>query len=215
MQTDPRPPLLDGASLRARVVDSLRFHPREAVALAVLGLLLVSGAAVAYVRSRPAAAAPLAPVEAPSETPTPAGKIVIHIVGAIRKPGVYPFAEGARVVDAVRAAGGFVRGADRAAINLARKLIDGEQIVVPRRGETSPSAGATGPGGSAKQGGKININLATASDLTELPGIGDVLAQRIVDYREQHGPFRDVRDLMKVPGIGDRTFKRLEPYVVV
>lgn len=201
------------AWLRARA-DALRFHPREAAALAVLGALVLSGAGIAYVRARPAAAAPIAPVGTPAASPDArAGEIFVHVVGAVRRPGVYAFSEGARVIDAVKAAGGLARGADAFAVNLARALVDGEQIVVPRRGEAPPAAsmGRGGAGGVAT----VNLNRASAADLEGLPGIGPVLAERIVVYREQHGPFRAVRDLMKVAGIGPKKFGSIEPYVTV
>src|SRR5207245_10451085 len=142
----------------------------------------------------------------------PANTIVVDVVGAVRKPGVYDFAQGARVIDAVRAAGGFLPDAEPQAINLARPLVDGEQVVVPKKGETLPGAA----GGSAQQpGGKVNINNATESDFENLPGIGPVLAQKIVDYRNQHGTFRTIQDLMKVTGIGQKKFDSLSAYVTV
>jgi len=187
------------------------------VALALLGVLVVAGATVAYARARPADAAALQPV-ATSSAAEPAGasgaSIVVHIVGAVEHPGVYDFTEGARVVDAVRAAGGFTGKADRAAVNLARALADGEQIVIPRRGQATTPASGGGPAGG-DTGGKVNLNSATAADLEALPGIGPVLAQRIVDYREQHGPFRAVTDLQKVSGIGAKTYASLEPLITV
>jgi competence protein ComEA len=218
-QPDPAP--VPGSLLqlvRARITQHIRFHPREAGALAVLGLLLLIGAGLAYMRARPAAAVS-PPSGAVSASPSagasagPANTIVVDVVGAVHKPGVYDFAQGARVIDAVRAAGGFLPDAEPQAINLARPLVDGEQVVVPKKGETPPGAAS---GGSAQQpGGKVNINSATASDFENLPGIGPVLAQKIVDYREQHGPFRSIQDLMKVIGIGQKKFDSLSAYVTV
>ena len=204
---------------RTRITEHLRFHPREAAALAVLGLLLLIGASLAYLRARPAAALPppagaVSASASPSAGAAPANTIVVDVVGAVRKPGVYDFAQGARVIDAVRAAGGFLPGAEPQAINLARPLVDGEQVVVPKKGEAPPAAAGSGP--SAQQpGGKVNINSATESDFENLPGIGPVLAQKIVDYRQQHGPFRSIQDLMKVTGIGQKKFDSLQAYVSV
>lgn len=202
---------------RARLLEMVGFGRREVVALAVLGALVVVGAGVAFVRSRPADAAAIAPVGAPIGSPsasTPATPaLVVHVVGEVRDPGVYEFAEGARVVDAVRAAGWFTRRADTTAVNLARALADGEQIVVPRRGASGGSAAAAGSGGTG--GGLVNINTATVADLDALPGIGPVLAERIIAYREQHGPFRTIQDLDKVSGIGPSTMQDLEPYITV
>ncbi|HLW18480.1 MAG TPA: helix-hairpin-helix domain-containing protein [Actinomycetota bacterium] len=218
-QPDPAP--TPGSLLqhvRARITQHIRFHPREAGALAVLGLLLLIGAGLAYMRARPAAAVapPSGAVSAsasPGTSAAPANTIVVDVVGAVRKPGVYDFAQGARVIDAVRAAGGFLPDAEPQAINLARPLVDGEQVVVPRKGETP--AGAAGGGSAQQPGGKVNINSATESDFENLPGIGPVLAQKIVDYRDQHGPFRSIQDLMKVTGIGQKKFDSLSAYVTV
>jgi competence protein ComEA len=205
------------ALARARVTDHLRFHPREAAALAVLGLLLLIGAGLAYLRARPAAAVPppagaVSASASPSIGAAPANTIVVDVVGAVRKPGVYDFPQGARVIDAVRAAGGFALGAESQAINLARPLVDGEQVVVPKKGEAP--AGVAGPS-TQQSGGKVNINSATESDFENLPGIGPVLAQKIVDYRSQHGPFRSIQDLMKVTGIGQKKFDSLQAYITV
>lgn len=218
-QPDPAP--APGSMLqlvRARITQHVRFHPREAAALAVLGLLLIVGAGLAYMRARPAAAvAPPSGAVSPSASTSaaPANTIVVDVVGAVRKPGVYDFAQGARVIDAVRAAGGFLPDAEPQAINLARPLVDGEQVVVPKKGE-APATAAPTAGGSAQQpGGKVNINSATEADFENLPGIGPVLAQKIVDYRDQHGPFRSIQDLMKVSGIGQKKFDSLSAYVTV
>ena len=213
----PAPPGTMPQLARARITQHIRFHPREAGALAVLGFLLLIGAGLAYMRARPAAAVPPpggAVSASASASSAPANAIVVDVVGAVRKPGVYDFAQGARVIDAVRAAGGFLPDAEPEAINLARPLVDGEQVVVLKKGEAP--AGASAGGGSAQQpGGKVNINSATASDFENLPGIGPVLAQKIVDYRDQHGPFRSIQDLMKVSGIGQKKFDSLSAYITV
>jgi competence protein ComEA len=217
----PAPAPAEGSMLtlaRARITNHLRFHPRESAALAVLGLLLLIGAGLAYLRARPADALPppagaASASASPSADTAPANTIVVDVVGAVRKPGVYDFPQGARVIDAVRAAGGFIPGAEPQAINLARPLVDGEQVVVPKKGEAPVGAGS---GSSAQQpGAKVNINSATEADFENLPGIGPVLAQKIVDYRAQHGPFRSIQDLMKVTGIGQKKFDSLQAYVSV
>ena len=218
-QPDPQPGSLLQL-MRARIKQHIRFHPREAGALAVLGLLLLIGAGLAYLRARPAAAVP-PPSGAVSASASagasagPANTIVVDVVGAVHKPGVYNFAQGARVIDAVRAAGGLLPDAEPQAINLARPLVDGEQVVVPKKGEAPSGAAGAGAGSAQQPGGKVNINSATASDFENLPGIGPVLAQKIVDYRNQHGPFRSIQDLMKVSGIGQKKFDSLSAYVTV
>jgi competence protein ComEA len=147
------------------------------------------------------------------------GVVIVHVAGAVQAPGVYTLPSGARVIDGIRSAGGLAAGADASAINLARPLADGERVYIPRRGETPPAAHVSGDPsaaqGTSAAGGKVNLNTASAADLEALPGIGEVLAQRIVDYRTQHGPFRNVRDLLKVEGIGDKKFDSIKDYVTV
>jgi competence protein ComEA len=207
-----------------RLVELVAFRPREAVALGVLCVAVVAGAAFAYARSLPhGARAPVAsPIPAPSGSPSagPTGSIFVHMAGAVRSPGVYELPAGSRVIDGVRAAGGAAPGADLSAVNLARVLADGERVYIPRLGEapqSDPGAGGGDPGGGGGGGAgqKVNINTASESELEGLPGIGQVLAQRIVDYRTQHGPFHSINDLTKVEGIGEKKFASLKDYVTV
>ena len=135
------------------------------------------------------------------ESAPAARMLVVDVVGAVRSPGVVELPAGSRVMDAVSAAGGLRKGAI-AGVNLARPLVDGEQIVV-------------GAAAVAVGGGKVNLNLASASDLEELPGIGPVLAERIVDYRESHGPFRSVAELDAVSGVGPAVLANLRELVSV
>jgi len=221
MPRNPEPSAASVASWRRRLLDFVEFRPREALALGVACLAIVAGAAFAYARSLPSGGAkPLArPVAAPSAAATATSSgIVVDVEGAVRAPGVYTLPAGARVIDALRAAGGVAQGADAASINLARPLADGERVYIPRKGEAPPAGAAPAGGGGGSSGGaagKVNLNTASESELESLPGIGQVLAQRIVDYRTQHGPFHDVRDLLKVEGIGDKKFASLKDYVTV
>lgn len=160
------------------------------------------------------AASPSAP--APTE-------VVVHVTGAVSAPGVVDLPPGARVDDAIEAAGGPRADADLTAVNLARPAVDGEQIHVPVPGEAIPSAapgpapadGATGgagvpdAGAGAGGGATIDINTADAAALDELPGVGPAIAQRIIEHRERNGPFASVDDLEQVPGIGPATVDRL------
>ena len=224
MPVRPEPPEAAAASWRRRLLDLVEFRPREAIALGVLCLGLVAGAAFAYARSLPRSAprslaSPIAPAS-PAPSATASGGLVVHVAGAVHTPGVYTLPGGARVIDGLRAAGGAAPGADLSSINLARALTDGERVYIPRRGETPPPEAAGGAtaqsgGGAGTSGGKVNLNSATAAELEALPGIGQVLAQRIVDYRTQHGPFRSVRDLLKVEGIGEKKFDSIKDHVTV
>lgn len=204
----------------------------ELAALMVVVALTLGGAAFWYKRSLPrpvqiAAPAPVGPASGSvslaasppsgSSSPSPSG-VMVDVSGWVVHPGVYEFAAGQRVIDAVRRAGGARRGADLAAINLAAPLVDGSQIVVPRRGGEGPSGGQgggsgglRGPGGTAL----VNVNSATQQQLETLSGVGPVLAAAIVAYRTQHGPFRSVDDLLDVSGIGPATLQALRPQVTV
>lgn len=151
-------------------------------------------------------------VGAPSPT-SPARTVVVHVDGKVREPGVLTLPADSRVVDALRAAGGAEDGADTSSLNLARPLVDGERILV---GVPAPPAGAGGPQGvSGSADRPIDLNLATADQLEELPGVGPVLAGRIVEYRTAHGGFRSVGQLKEVSGIGPKRFADLEDRVRV
>lgn len=150
----------------------------------------------------------------------------VHVGGAVAAPGVYDLAEGARVLDAVEAAGGFAEGAARDVLNLARAVSDGEQVVVPSEADIAAqeavSAGAggaaAGAGASAAAGGaggKVNINTASAAQLDTLPGVGASTAEKIVADREANGPFKTVEDLKRVSGIGDKKFAALADAICV
>ncbi|MCR2811764.1 helix-hairpin-helix domain-containing protein [Microbacterium sp. zg.Y1090] len=168
-----------------------------------------------------------APVETVTIAQTPAGAdagpsvlgdasaVYVHVSGAVAAPGLYVLESGARVVDAVAAAGGFGADADRAAVNLARPVGDGEQLHVPVVGE-APAAGAAGPAGPAGGGdGRVNLNTADLTALDTLPRIGPALAQRILDWREQNGRFTSIEDLLAVPGIGEKMLAALRDLVTL
>lgn len=132
----------------------------------------------------------------------PSGGVVVHVVGQVATPGLVTVAADARVADALEAAGGATAEADLAALNLARTVTDGEQIVVPRPGEAVPAAGSAAPAAGTTAGGAVDLNAADAAVLDALPGIGPVLAERIVAWREENGPFTTVDELGEVSGIG-------------
>lgn len=166
--------------------------------LAVGAVIIVVGAVGYWWFSAPVDATPIAAVVVRDEPIEQ--RIIVDVIGEVRHPGVVRLPLGSRVLDAVAAAGG-VRPGHRPVINMARKLVDGEQIVV---GGTTAT-----PMSNSGGGGKISINSATAAQLEQLPGVGPVTAQRIVEYRTAHGPFAQVRDLLQVPGIGDAKFAQI------
>jgi competence protein ComEA len=142
-------------------------------------------------------------------------RVVVHVVGAVRRPGLYRLAHGARIADAVRRAGGATRRADLSLVNLAAQVSDGTQVVVPVRVAVARAGGAAGDGaaGAAASGGPVHLNSASVDDLDALPGIGPVTAQKIIDYREEHGAFSSVDDLDAVPGIGPARLEQLRELV--
>jgi competence protein ComEA len=134
----------------------------------------------------------------------------VHVVGQVKNPGLYELSAGARVVDAIAAAGGFTPTADQSNLNLAQVVEDGQQIVVAAQGAVS---GAGSTGGAAGAGGTVDINSADATALETLDGIGPALAQRILAYRTAHGGFRSVNDLQNVTGIGPKKFAAIKANV--
>lgn len=145
--------------------------------------------------------------------------LVVHVDGAVAAPGVYELAEGARVNDAIAAAGGLAEGADTSSINLAAGVLDGEKVYVPLEGEDAPAAAEAGSAGAASGAddtpAPVNINTATIEELDELPGVGEATARAIVEDREQNGPFSVPEDLMRVSGIGEKKYAKLEGRIYV
>ncbi len=189
---------------------------REKIIFGILVALLISGGTWRAVNlSTPgpgiiqADPAGYESVEKVSEAPEPE-MITVHLVGAVNNPGVYQLPVGARVYELLEKGKGFSSDADQEAINQARPLLDGEQIYVHRIGEIPAPAVATGSSGS-----KININRASAAELTALPGIGDVRANQIVSYREEHGLFNSIDQIMDVSGIGESTFNNISDQITI
>jgi competence protein ComEA len=180
---------------------SLPVSRRRALVLAAaaLALLAVAGRTLAG-----AGTATVQPVALVPERAAMAPQLVVHVAGAVRRPGLYRLAEGKRVADAVARAGGATAPADTAAINLAAPLADGMQVLVPSR-----VAGAAGK----SAGGRVSLSSASVTELDALPGIGPVTAQKIVDHRLAHGGFRSVDDLDAIPGIGPARVEQLRELV--
>jgi competence protein ComEA len=182
------------------------------VAAGCLALLLFLGSKLLAQPQTSAAVAP--PAASPAETAgTGSTVLVVDVVGAVRRPGLYRLKQGARIADAVSRAGGATPKADLALINLAAPLADGEQVVVPRRGAAATGAlGSSGaPGATAT--GPVQLSTATLEQLDSLPGIGPVTAQKILDYRQKHGAFTSVDELDAVPGIGPARLDQLKDLV--
>lgn len=168
-------------------------------------LLLPAGSA----RTRPAPVR----VELAARSGERARRLLVHVVGAVRRPGLYRLAEGARYADAVRAAGGATADAAVDQVNLAAPVADGLQVIVPRRAPPEPAGGGpVTPGVSPS--GPVHLNVATMEQLDALPGVGPVTAQKILDYRERHGAFTSVDQLDAIPGIGPARIEQLRELVV-
>ena len=204
-----------------------------ALVVAVLGArYLFSSHAAAPAGGQPllgmASYAPSPSSSAPSSLASPQ-EIVVYVCGAVRRPGVYHLAPGARVADLLAAAGGAGPKAALQAVNLAAKLLDGQQVVVPVRGaagslvaaagsaagSATDAAGAAGAPGTGAPAAPVDLNTATLEQLDALPGVGPATAQKIIDYRTANGGFKSVDDLKNVSGIGDAKFATLQPLVTV
>lgn len=228
-------------SLRERV-DTL--SRAELAGLIVVIVVCVAGAALWYVRSlpRPIAVAEVPGAPAPSVAAAPAGSaapfasgvaggsvaptpavpavpVIVDVTGRVRRPGVYEFPAGSRVIDAIERAGGPTTNAVLSALNLAALLADGQQILVPGPRDVVAAPGAMGlpaPSGvPGAPGSLINVNTADATALEALPGVGEVTAAAIVQHRTEHGPFATVDQLEDVSGIGPATLEEIRPHVAV
>ncbi|MDP1546492.1 MAG: helix-hairpin-helix domain-containing protein [Anaerolineales bacterium] len=174
--------------------------------------------------SRAPAGQPIVLQPAPTKAP-----IAVHVIGAVPRPGLYEFAEGARVQDAIDASGGLLSTANINAVNLAALLTDGQQLNIPYKSGSEPTEDDTAlelpgtiseeePGGAivTETGGDlININTASLEELDTLPGIGPTIAQRIIDYRQQNGAFSTIEEIMEVSGIGPSTFDNIKDFITV
>jgi competence protein ComEA len=172
--------------------------------------------------SRAPAGEPIVLLPAPTKEP-----IAVHVIGAVPRPGLYEFAEGARIQDAINAAGGLLASANVDTINLAALLEDGQQLSIPYKSGEEPSVtggedennslvlpGETEqPQTSGDDAERININTASLEELDSLPGIGPTIAQRIVDYRDENGPFQTIEDIMNVSGVGPSTFDNIKDLI--
>jgi competence protein ComEA len=179
-----------------------------------LALLLLLGRFVLGAGTTTTAAPlPLPPAAGAGVTGLPSSRVVVDVVGAVRRPGLYRLAHGSRIADALTRAGGATAKADLAQVNLAAPLADGEQIVVPRRGAGSSAPGASSAPASGPAA-PVQLSTATLEQLDSLPGVGPVTAQKILDYRQEHGAFQSVDELDAVSGIGPKRLEQLRELVV-
>lgn len=212
---EPEAPSQEPVAGVAAVLAEGRVDPgrRGALALAAVGVVAALVAGALALRARPAEL-PLGVPAVTSPAASAGPLLVIDVEGKVRRPGLVRLPDGARVDDALRAAGGVLPGVRLVGLNLARKLTDGEQVLVGMDPAPGGAAPASGSGGAAA-GGVLDLNLATVADLDGLPGIGPVLAQRIVDWRTEHGRFASVDQLREVSGIGESKFASLRSKVRV
>ena len=188
--------------------------------VAVTAWWLLRSPAPPVERSLPLAASVPTPAAATTAATTAPVDVVVQAAGAVAAPGVYHVRSGARVVDVITAAGGATADADLQAVALAARVTDGARVYVPRAGETAPSAEVAAGGGPAASGpgppaGPVDLNQASVEQLDVLPGVGPSIAQAIVNYRAEHGPFASVDDLLDVRGIGPAKLDALRPQVTV
>ncbi len=177
----------------------------EQYILFVIGILIVAIGILSFLYiDRRLSLVPEVTVETPSNSGNPSC-VVVHVAGRVKKPGVYKLPFGARVYEAVEAAGGNLRDADMDSINLARTLRDGEKIFIPQKTSSNTVI--------STREKKIDINTMGKEELLKLPGVGEKLAERIIKHRETHGPFRDIDELKNVSGIGDKKLKEIKDYL--
>jgi len=220
------------AHLPAQTLDELPQQRFSRMHVGVIGVLLILGLITAgwlLLRARPVAVASPGEVvtmstplqSAPTASPTSserATKLVVHVLGAVRHPGLVKLGENSRVQDAIDAAGGLARRADPGELNLAQQLADGQQLVIGTKGDPAGevrNGGESGTGSGSSATSTLDLNHANQAQLEELPGVGPVTAQAILTWRQQHGRFNRIEELQEVDGIGPKTYAQIAPHVRV
>jgi competence protein ComEA len=218
--------------LPAQTLDELPQQRFSRMHVGVIGVLLILGLITAgwlLLRARPVAVASPGEVvtmstplqSAPTASPTSserATKLVVHVLGAVRHPGLVKLGENSRVQDAIDAAGGLTRRADPGELNLAQPLADGQQLVIGTKGDPAGevrNGGESGTGSGSSATSTLDLNHANQAQLEELPGVGPVTAQAILTWRQQHGRFNRIEELQEVDGIGPKTYAQIAPHVRV
>jgi competence protein ComEA len=191
-------------------VSELPFTRRQLLVGGVVALVLLTLAARLLLHGGASASMPVPAPVVPTATTAVARAVVVDVTGAVRRPGLYRLSEGSRVADAVARAGGATPKAQLELVNLAARVSDGEQVIVPRRGTAAASGGGSAAGAPT---GPVHLNSATLEELDSLPGVGPVTAQKIVDFRQEHGAFGSVDELDAIPGIGPARLEQLRDLV--
>lgn len=233
--SDPRDVLESGGDLEHLSAIPEAASPRRRLGVGAAIVLVLAALAVTVgigvVRTGVGAgagalAATARPAAAPTSDAAVGDRVYVDVTGAVRSPGMFVLSKDARVLDAISAAGGFAPKAQRDAVNLARLLTDGEQLVVPRVGaspspaegagtDAAPATAGEASTGGAAPGAKVNLNTATQDELEQLPRIGPAMAQRILQWRKDNGRFTSVDDLLAVSGIGDKMLTTLRGLVTI
>ncbi len=220
------------AHLPAEALDELPQQRFSRMHLSVIGVLLVLGLITAgwlLLRARPVAVASPGEVvtmstplhSAPTASPTTAERatrLVVHVLGEVRHPGLVKLAESSRVQDAIEAAGGLTGRADPGELNLAQPLADGQQVVIGTKSDPAGEVrdgGESGAGSGSSATATLDLNRTNQAQLEELPGVGPVTAQAILTWRQQHGRFNRIEELQEVDGIGPKTYAQIAPHVRV
>jgi len=185
---------------------------RAVISAGIIGAVVVSLAVLLVRRPEPPRVVVQQPTARPAPSPIVPALLVVHLSGEVIAPGVYQLPVGARIDDALKAAGGPTIDGDIQRLNLAARLADGQQIVVPKRASPMLAPDASSPSPAP---GRINLNLASVAELDQLPGVGPVTAQRIVAYREQHGPFTAVEELHQAKLVNAATFEKIKELVTI
>ena len=204
------------AGVFQRISDAARASRSELLLVVLLGVAIVGGGLLVILRTSDPPAPPIERVATqpqPDPSASPQKAVVVHVSGQVAVPGVYELPAGSRVKDAIAAAGGAAPESDPNALNLAAILSDGQKVTIPKPGEPVVADLSDAPEGTAA-GGKVNLNTATATQLEELPGVGPVLAERIVAHRSKNR-FTSARQLMEVSGFGPKRYESLKDLIAV